>query len=236
MKPQTSPRSKNFFLESLPEENYNRLKPHLECLDGKLGRVLHEPNEPIQYVYFPETAVVSIVTFLEDGSNVETGIVGNEGIVGVGIILSDDVSPRQDTVQVEGTCLKMKAQVFKEEFGRGGELNRLALRYVFAFISQISQNAACNNRHRIDTRLARWLLSLHDRVEGDELRITQEFIAQMLGVHRPSVSENAVKLQEQGLIKYVRGRVEILDRKGLEGIACECYREIKRANDKYLNG
>ena len=233
---QKSARSENLFLSSLPEEEYRRLKPHLERLQAELGNVVYRPNEPTQHVYFPENAIISIVTFLEDGSNIETGIVGNEGICGIGVILSDDVSPREATVQLPGSCQRMKAETFKEEFGRGGKVNRLALRYIYAFIAQISQNAACNNHHRIEARLARWLLSLHDRTDGDELRITQEFIAQMLGVHRPSVSENAVKLQERGLIKYVRGRIKILDREGLEQIACECYPTIKEAYERYLNG
>jgi CRP-like cAMP-binding protein len=234
MMPKTSTRSRNLFISALPDEEYNRLKPHLEKKEMKLGDVVHNPNEPIRYVYFPENAIVSIVTYLEDGSNIETGLIGNEGIGGIGIILSDDVSPREATIQLEGSCLRMKAQTFKEEFARGGEINRLALRFVFAFIGQASQNAACANHHRIETRLARWLMMIHDRIEGDELKITQEFIAQMLGVHRPSVTESAVKLQERNLIKYARGRITILDRSGLENAACECYCVIKDEYDKYL--
>jgi CRP-like cAMP-binding protein len=235
MMPQLSPCSRNLFLSALPEAEYNHLKPHLELLEMKLGTVVHEPNEPIRYVYFPENAIVSIVTYLEDGSNIETGLIGHEGIGGIGVILSDQVSPREATIQLAGRCLRMKAQAFKEAFQYGGELNRLALRVVVAFIGQASQNAACTNHHRIENRLARWLLMIHDRVEGDDLRITQEYIAQMLGVHRPSVTESAVKLQEKSLIKYARGRITVLDRDGLENASCECYRIIKDTYDKYLD-
>ena len=222
-------------MSKLPEVDFKRFEPHLEACKMKLGDVIHKPNEPLRYVYFPENGVVSIVTFLEDGSNIETGIIGTDGVVGTGIILSDDVSPRQAIVQVSGTCLRMKADIFRQEFDRGGELNRLARRFVYAFIAQISQNAACNNRHRIELRLARWLLMLHDSIIGDKIVTTQEFVAQMLGTNRPSVSENAGKLQKTGIIKSIRGQITILDRKGLEGASCECYQAIKVASVNYLN-
>jgi CRP-like cAMP-binding protein len=228
-------RSGNLFLSALSEENFKSFKQHLELLEMKLGDIIHKPNEPVRHVYFPEDAIVSIVTYLEDGSNIETGIIGNEGIAGIGIILSDDISPRESVIQVAGKCLKVKAEIFKDFFEQGGEFNRLALRFVYAFIAQISQNAACNNRHRVETRLARWLLSIHDRVEGNEINSTQEFIAQMLGTNRPTVSESASKLQDRGLIKYSRGQIEIIDRKRLEQVSCECYRAIKDAYDKYLH-
>jgi CRP-like cAMP-binding protein len=231
-----APRSRNHFLSSLPEEDYQRLKPHLESVEMEISEFVHAPYEPISYLYFPEKAVVSVVTFLEDGSSIETGIIGNEGVAGIGAILAEDVSPREASIQVADGLLKIKAENFKAEFERSHSLRRLSLRFVFAFIAQISQNVACVQRHRIDKRLARWLLMVQDRVEADELIITQEFIAQMLGVHRPGVTESAIKLQEQRLIRYTRGRVTILDRKGLENIACECYGAIKEAYDKYLKG
>lgn len=228
-------RSKNFFLSALPEEDFLRLKPHLKSVRMEIYDFVHKPYEPIDFVYFPEDAIVSIVTFLEDGSSVEAGIIGNEGVAGIGAILADHVSPREATIQVAGGLLRMSADKFKEEFARGGTLNRLALRFVFAFTAQISQNIACVCHHQIDKRLARWLLMVHDRIEGDELKMTQEFIAQMLGVHRPTVTHSALKLQELGLIRYNHGRVTILDRNGLEELTCECYAAIKEAYDNYLN-
>lgn len=229
-------RSENLFLSVLPESDYIRLQPYLQKTDLPLGTVIHKPDEAIKYVYFLENSIVSIVTRLEDGSNIETGVIGNEGIAGIGAILSDDVSPRESVVQLAGRCQRIEAQNFRDEFEFGGRMNRLALRFVFAFIAQISQNAVCANRHKITARLARWLLMVHDRTNGDELNITQEYVAQMLGVHRPSVSESASKLQEQDLIKYVRGRITILNRQGLEKTSCECYDSIRQAYDKYLAG
>jgi CRP-like cAMP-binding protein len=236
MMPQTVPAFKNLFLSALPESELKRIEPFLERIDMKLGTVVHEPEAAYSYVYFPETAVISIVTCLEDGSNIETGIIGKEGVAGVTVILSDQASPRESTIQVAGSCLRLKADIFKKEFARNEELSRLSLRFVFAFIAQISQNAACVNKHRIEARLARWLLMLDDRVEGKEIRITQEFIAQMLGAHRPSVTECAIKLQEKGLIQYMRGVIKILDRPGLEKATCECYKVVKDSYGKYLVG
>ncbi len=230
-----APRSKNFFLSSLPEEDYERLEPFLEYVQMGISDFVHQPNEPIDYIYFPENAVVSTVTFLKDGSSSETGIVGKEGVSGIIAVLADDVSPREATVQLADGLLRLDAEKYKEEFRRGGALQRLSLRFVFAFMSQLSQNVACVNHHRIEARLARWLLMIHDRIEGNDLEITQEFIAQMLGVKRTGVSENAGKLQEQGLIEYARGRITILDRQGLETVTCECYQVIKEAYDNYLN-
>lgn len=230
-----SPRCRNLYLASLPEEEFNRLKPHLEKLEMKIGEVIHKPNELSNYVFFPENAVISLVTFLEDGWNIETGIVGNEGVGGISIILSDQPSLREATIQVPGACWRMSVKSFKEELEKGGEIKRMALRFVFAFIEQVSQNAACTSRHRIEARLARWLLTLDDRIAGKDIRITQEFIAQMLGAHRPSVTENAIKLQEKGLISYTRGQIKILDRPGLEKVSCECYEVIKNSFHKYLN-
>jgi len=232
---QTVPRSKNLFLAALPAEEFERLKPHLEHVDLKLGDIIHRSDELIRYVYFPEHSVISIVTYLEEGTTIETGIVGREGLAGISVILSDDVSPREATVQVSDGAWRMKAQTFKTEFERGGAINRLALRFVYAFIAQISQNAACSHYHQIEARLARWLLTLQDRVESDELRITQEYISQMLGVQRPTVTNSAIRLQEQGLIRYARGRITILDRQGLENTTCECYQAIKEAYNKYLS-
>lgn len=226
----------NLYLSALPDEAFNLLKPHLERTEMKIGDVIHQPDEPITHVYFPETAVISVVTLLEDGSNIETGIIGNEGIGGVGVILTEENSPRKADVQVSGSCLRIKSETFRNELKRDGEIDRLAKRFVFAFIEQISQNAVCFNRHRIEARLARWLLTLIDRTDGDELHITQEFIAEMLGAHRPTVTESAIKLQERGLIKYVRGHIRILDRQGLEETSCECYSVVKESYKKYLNG
>lgn len=227
-------RTKNLFLAALSEQTYNRLKPHLEKVEMPLGKLVFEPFQPISHVYFPESCVISIVTMLENGSCVETGIIGCEGISGFEAILSSNSQAKEATSQMTGDSLRMKVEAFRAEFERGGDLQNFTLRYIHAFIAQISQNAACLLLHQIENRLARWLSMMRDRADGDEIYLTQEFIAIMLGVQRPSVSKAAAALQDRKLITYHRGHITVLDRPALKKVACECYETIKKATKQYL--
>lgn len=219
---------KNLILHSLPTESCQKIFPHLEIVKMALGQVIYHPNEKITHVYFPETSVISVVTYLENGNCVETGIIGNDSLSGTETILADDLFPREAMVQLEGIGRRMPTKEFKCFFDSDKLFAKLVMRCVYSFIGQISQNPACLCYHGIEKRLARWLLMLHDRADSDELKLTQEFIAVMLGVHRPSVTKFAIKLQEQGLINYNRGKIKILDRAGLLEISCECYEAIRQ--------
>lgn len=216
----------NFVLKSLSAEDLNDIEPRLEKVRMSLGEVLYQPAEKIERIYFPETSVISIVMVLENGEMVESGIIGRDGFSGAAVILSEEVSPQEATVQLsgEGYCLPMKD--FKRLFEENKKFRDAALCYFYAFIAQISQNTACLCHHTVDRRLARWLLMFADRACSEKLDLTQEFMAQMLGVHRPTVSKNANELQRKGFISYNRGTIKILDRSGLESFSCECYRTI----------
>ena len=208
-------------------ESFKQTKPEkLELVEMPLTKLLYHPHEKIEHVYFPETSVISIVTMLSDGRGVEAGIIGKEGMTGVFAAFGEDVSPREATVQLGGAGWRLNVTDFREGFEENKDFRCEVLHFVYAFVAQISQNAACICYHRIEQRLARWLLMFDDRAPENTLELTQEFIAQMLGVHRPSVSKSAGEPQKMNLIKYNRGTIEILDRKGLESLACECYAEI----------
>ncbi|MGI8556444.1 MAG: Crp/Fnr family transcriptional regulator [Pyrinomonadaceae bacterium] len=198
-----------------------------------MSEILYRPKEKIEYVYFPESSVISIVTCLENGDSVEAGIIGKEGVAGASIIFADDISPTEATTQLGGIGQRMRVSDFKNCFDDSKEFRKLILQYVYSFIAQISQNAACLCHHTIEKRLARWLLMFDDRAEAEKLVLTQQFIAQMLGVHRPSVSVNAGKIQDLGVISYNRGVVRILDREGLQNLTCECYDEINKSLTGY---
>lgn len=200
----------------------------LEHIELPLNKLLYNPHEKIEYVYFPETSVISIVTMLSDGRGVESGIIGSEGMAGAFSAFGEDISPREATIQLGGSGWRIKVADFRDEFDENKVFRREVLHFIYAFVAQISQNAVCICYHRIEQRLARWFLMFDDRAPSETLRLTQEFIAQMLGVHRPSVSKSANELQKMGLIKYNRGTVKIIDRIGLENLTCECYAEIKR--------
>jgi CRP-like cAMP-binding protein len=222
----------NQILAALPAEEYDRLVPHLKLTELSLGHVLYETDDPIDYVYFPSTSVVSLVTHMKDGASIEVGIVGKEGMVGITVIMGDPRAPNQAIVQIADGAMRMKARILQEEFKRPGELQRLLLRYTRATLRQACQTAACNRSHHIGRRLARWLLACQDRVGDNELKLTQEFIAEMLGTRRQGVTEAANLLREAKLLRYVRGHITILDRKGLEKFACECYEVIKTEFDR----
>ena len=226
----SSPQPVNRLLAALPDAEYQRLIPHLECVPLSFKQVLHEVGEPIEYVYFPHRGIVSLLSTMADGSMVEVGLVGNDGITGIPATLGDNIATTIAIVQVPGSGMRMKASVLKTEFGRGGSLQSLLLRYIQALYAFVSQNAACNRLHHLDGRLARWLLLVCDRVESNQLPLTQEFIAQMLGVRRAGVTEAANMLQQAGLIRYTRGKITILKREELEATACECYEII---NDEF---
>jgi CRP-like cAMP-binding protein len=224
----------NKILAGLPAKEYARLAPHLTAVSLPLGEILYKTEDAIEYVYFPNSGVVSLVAHMQEGASVEVGLVGNEGMVGMPLVLGDDISPNEAIVQIADGAMKMKASVLVAELARAGQLQVLLLRYALAAIRQVSQTAACNRSHHVGERLARWLLTCHDRVNGNELKLTQEFIAEMLGTRRSGVSEAAMLLQAAGFIRYSRGHITVLDREGLEEFACECYATVKVEFDRLL--
>lgn len=225
----------NKILAALSTKEYARLLPQLELVSLPLGQILYKTEDRIKYVYFPNSGVVSFVAHMKEGASIEVGLAGCEGMVGLPILFGDDISQNEAIVQIADGAMRMKASVLTEELKRdGGELEPLLMRFALALMKQVSQTAACNRNHHIGQRLARWLLTCHDRVNGDELKLTQEFIAEMLGTRRSGVGEAAVILQEGGLIRYSRGNITILDRAGLERFACECYTTVKVASDRLL--
>ena len=217
----------NCILSALPSEEYNHLLGAQQCVTFSLGDVVYESSRPLEYVYFPTTCVVSLLYTMEDGATAEMGLVGNDGIVGVALFLGGETTPNRAVVQIAGDSLRMKAKLFQAEFKRGGALQDLLLLYTQALITQISQTAVCNRLHSMEKRLCRWLLLSHDRVKSDELPMTQEFISNMLGGRRESVTVAAGRLQSAGLIHYSRGHIRILDRNRLEASACECYTIVR---------
>lgn len=216
----------NHLLGLLSSEEYAHLHPSMRQTPLTLGQVLYEPGGSLDHVYFPTTCVVSCLYTMHDGSTAEMSLVGNDGIIGVAIYLGGGTMPHRAVVQIAGNAIKIPARVLQAEFARGGPLQRILLRYTHALIVQISQTAVCNRLHSVEQRLCRWLLLCHDRVSGDEIVMTQEYIANMLGGRRESVTVAAGHLQDMGLIHYSRGHITILDRKGLEMMVCECYRIV----------
>jgi CRP-like cAMP-binding protein len=229
-----TPSSQNRLLEMMPSAYVAQLRPHLHQVTLDYRMPLYEADEPIRDVYFPLTGVASLVKTMENGFAAEVGTVGNEGIVGVPIILGDTVAPTSVYVQVPGAGLRVKANILKDLLERSSASRALMLHYVHAFFNQVAQSAACNTAHSIEQRCSRWLLMTHDRMQADKFLLTQEFLAMMLGVRRTSVTEVALKLKRLHLIEYTRGHVTILDRAGLEKTSCECYRVSKREFDRLL--
>src|SRR4028119_46872 len=224
---EASPQAVNRLLAALPDAEYQRLVPHLERVPLPVKQVLHKRGESIEYVYFPHRAIVSLISTPEEGSKVEVGLVGNEGLVGIPAVLGDNIATTTAIVQREDSGMRMEASLLKSEFGRGGVLQSLLLRYTQALYALASQNAACNRLHNLEERLARWLLLVYDRVGSNELQLTQEFIAEMLGVRRAGVTEAANRLQQAGLIRYNRGKITIVNRQELEAASCSCYGIVK---------
>jgi len=224
----------NRLLARLPPEEMERLRPHLEPVSFALGKVIYESGGRQNYIYFPITVIISLLYLMENGSSAEMGVAGNEGLVGVALFMGGDTVPNRAVVQSAGVAFRMKTKVLQDEFARGGTFQRLLLRYTQALMTQMSQTAVCNRLHTIEQQLCRWLLLSHDRLDSDKLVMTQELIANMLGVRREGVTHAAGRLQENELISYVRGRITILDRPGLEASVCECYRVVKDEYDRLL--
>lgn len=225
---------KNHLLAALPMEEYQRLQPHLEVVCLPHRQILHEINEPIDYVYFPTQALVSMVSLMEDGATIEVGVVGRDGMVGLPVCWGGGSATTQAIVQIPGSAIRMTADRLKAEFDRHGALYRLILLYTQALFTQVAQTAACNSRHTVEQRLARWLLSIEDRIESEQLLLTQEFIAQMLGIRRSGVTVAATALQQAGMIRYSRGKIAIVDRQLLQSSACECYKVVKNEFDRLI--
>src|SRR5688572_12723538 len=225
---------KNYLLRSLNEEDLLRLLPDLESVSLTLGEVLYESGAKIHFALFPTTAVVSLLYLMENGGTAEIGIVGNDGILGTALYLGGDTTTSRAIIQSAGDGLSIKPKALREEFALGGRFQDLLLRYTQAIMTQISQTAVCNRLHAVEEQLCRWLLLSHDRLESDNLVMTHDLIADMLGVRREGVTVAAGHLQDVGAISYVRGRIQIMDRQRLEVTACECYRVVKDELDRLL--
>jgi CRP-like cAMP-binding protein len=224
----------NGLLKALPPAEWERWAPHLEAVEMPLGQVLYESSRKMSHVYFPIDAIASLLYVMEDGSSAEIAVVGHEGIVGISLFMGGESTPSRGVVHCAGRGYRMRARVIKDEFGKSGAVMHLLLRYTQALITQMAQTAVCNRHHSLDQQLCRWLLLSLDRLESNQLVMTQELIANMLGVRREGVTEAAVKLQKAGLIKYARGHITVLDRPGLEKRTCECYAVVKKEYERLL--
>jgi len=225
---------KNRLLDSLPDADWKRWEPLLEEIDMPLGRVLCEPGSTPSHAYFPTTAIVSLLYIMENGASGEIAIVGNEGIVGVSLLMGGETTTSRAVVQSAGKGFRLSADRMRAEFGLAGPVRQLLLRYTLALLVQMAQAAVCNRHHTLDRQLCRWLLLNLDRLQGKELVATHALIANMLGVRREGISERALKLRRAGLISYSRGRITVLDRPGLEKLSCECYAVVKNEYDRLL--
>ncbi|KVX60411.1 Crp/Fnr family transcriptional regulator [Burkholderia cepacia] len=224
----------NHVLAALPVEDLAHISPQLVLVDMPLGKVLYESGGALSHVYFPTTSIVSLLYVMEDGSSAEIAIGGNDGLIGIALFMGGETTPSRAIVQSAGHAYRLDARILKDEFRRGGSMQRLLLRYTQALITQMAQTAVCNRHHSIDQQLCRWLLLSLDRLPSSELKMTQELIANMLGVRRSGVTEAALKLQDAGLIRYNYGHIEVLDRSGLEKRVCECYGVVRREFDRLL--
>ncbi len=226
--------SSNHLLAALPANEWLRWQSELELIDLKLGQVLYESGGKMQHVYFPVDAIVSLLFVLENGASAEIAVVGNEGIVGVSLFMGGETTPSRAVVQSAGKCVRLNAQTLKSEFKNSLPVMHLLLRYTQALLTQMTQTAVCNRHHSLDQQLCRWLLLSMDRLTGSHLVMTQELIANMLGVRREGVTEAAGRLQKAGLISYARGKIDVIDRAGLEARTCECYGVVKKEYDRLL--
>jgi CRP-like cAMP-binding protein len=226
--------TQNRLLAVLPAAEGERLYPHLELVPMPLGGVVYESGSRLDHVYFPTNSIVSLLYVMADGASAEIAVVGNEGLVGVALFMGGETTPSRAIVQSAGHAYRLKSHLLKQEFTRAGAMQHLLLRYTQALLTQMAQTAVCNRHHSVDQQLCRWLLLSLDRLPSNELTMTQELIANMLGVRREGVTESAGKLQSAGLIHYSRGRITVLDRPGLEARACECYGVVKRECDRLL--
>jgi len=227
--------TQNHLLAALPAAEFDRLFPHLELVSMPLGEALYESGGQLNHVYFPTTSIVSLLYVLADGASAEIAVVGNEGILGISLFMGGETTPSRAVIQSAGYGYRLKAQLLKQEFNRAGPVLHLLLRYTQALITQMAQTAVCNRHHSVEQQLCRWLLLSLDRLSSNALTMTQELIANMLGVRREGVTEAAGNLQRSGLIRYSRGRIEVLDRPGLEKAVCECYAVVKAEFDRLLS-
>ncbi len=225
----------NHLLAALPAEVFARLSPHLELIAMPLGEVLYESGGQLHHVYFPTTSIVSLHYIMENGASAEMAGVGNEGVVGISLFMGGNTTPSRATIQTAGYGYRLQGQLMLEEFNRAGPMMRLMLRYTQALITHMSQTAVCNRHHSMEQQLCRWLLLTLDRLPSNELTMTQELIACMLGVRREGITEAAGNLQQAGLISYRRGHITVLDRAGLEALACECYHVVKKEFSRLLS-
>jgi CRP-like cAMP-binding protein len=225
---------KNQLLAALPQAEFQRWLPDLEYVDMRLGEVLYEAGSTLSHVYFPTTAIVSLLYVMQNGESAEIAVVGHDGVVGISLFMGGDSTSSRALIQSAGGAYRLAAQLMKEEFDRGGPVLHLLLRYTQALITQMVQTAACNRHHSLDQQLCRWLLLSLDRLQGTDMMMTQDLIANMLGVHRNGATEGALKLQTAGLINYTQGRIRVLDRGGLEKRTCECYAVVKKEYDRLL--
>jgi CRP-like cAMP-binding protein len=226
--------TENHLLAALAPDERERIFPHLQPVDLRLGEVLYESGETLRYVYFPTDCIVSLLYVLLDGASAEIAVAGNEGLVGISLFMGGETTPNRAIVQSAGHAYRLIGQRLKDEFHRNGKLHALFLRYTQALITQMAQTAVCNRHHSVDQQLCRWLLLSLDRLPTNTLKMTQELVANMLGVRREGVTEAAGKLQELGVIRYSRGRVTVLDRPQLERLCCECYAVVKKEEDRLL--
>ena len=224
----------NHLLDALPEDVYERMASQLERVPMKLGEVLYESGGELRYAYFPTNCIVSLLYVMENGASAEIAVVGNEGLIGVALFMGGGTMPNRAVVQSGGFAYRLRGSLMMQEINRNGSLLRLLLRYTQALITQMAQTAVCNRHHTLDQQLCRWLLLSLDRLTNNELTMTQELIANMLGVRREGVTEAAGKLQQAGLIEYGRGRIKVVDRPGLEARVCECYQVVKTETDRLL--
>ena len=224
----------NHLFRALPADARERIFPFVELVEMPLGKVLYESGDTLQHVYFPTDSIVSLLYVMENGASAEIAVVGNEGMVGIALFMGGETTPNRAVVQSAGYAYRLKGALLKTEFNRSGALQHLPLRYTQALLTPMSQTAVCNRHHTVDQQLCRWLLLSLDRLSGNKLVMTQELIANMLGVRREGVTEAAGKLQAVGLIEYSRGRITVLDRPGLEKSSCECYAVVKTEFDRLL--
>jgi len=227
--------NQNHLLAALPVEVFERITHHLELVSLPLGEVLYESGGQLQHVYFPTTSILSLHYVMENGATAEIAGVGNEGVLGISIFMGGNTTPSRATVQTGGYGYRLKGQLMMEEFNRAGPMMRLMLRYTQALMTQMSQTAVCNRHHSVEQQLCRWLLLTLDRLPSNELTMTQELVASMLGVRREGITEIAGNLQRAGLISYRRGHITVLDRLGLESRSCECYNVVKKEFHRLLN-
>ncbi|WP_227537960.1 Crp/Fnr family transcriptional regulator [Marinobacter vulgaris] len=226
----------NRLLAALPASAKARIFPRLKLIEMKLGDVIYESDQSIEFVYFPTNSIVSLLYVMTNGSSAEISVVGNEGMAGIAVFMGVDSTPSRTVVQSRGFAYRMPAEELKTEFDNSPEVRVLTLRYTQALITQMSQTAVCNRHHSIDQQLCRWLLLSLDRLQSNELTMTQELIANMLGVRREGVTEAASKLQKLGIIEYHRGHITVLDRPGLEALSCECYGVVRRETERLTTG